>query len=82
MAKNTSMLLGDHFEKFIDEQVASGAYASSSEVVRDALRHFEHQKKKEQALLRALDEGAASGVAEEFSMERFIAEIDELPGKP
>ena len=82
MAKNTSMLLGDHFEKFIDEQVASGSYASSSEVVRDALRHLEHKKKKEEALLRALDEGSASSPVEDFSMERFIAEIDDLSGKP
>lgn len=82
MAKNTSMLLGDHFETFIDEQVATGSYASSSEVVRDALRHLERQKKKEAALLRALDAGAASGIAEDFSMERFMAEVDEMPGKP
>jgi hypothetical protein len=33
-------------------------------------------------MLRALDEGSASGPAEDFSMERFIAEIDDLPGKP
>jgi antitoxin ParD1/3/4 len=79
MARNISMLLGDHFEKFIDEQVASGSYASSSDVVRDALRLLERVKKKEEVLLRALDEGSASGPAEDFSMERFIAELDELP---
>lgn len=73
------MLLGDHFEKFIDDQVASGEYASSSEVVRDALRQLEYQKKKEAAVLAALDAGLASGMAEDFSLERFIAEIEELP---
>lgn len=36
MSKNTSILLGNYFEKFINEQVKSVKYSSANEVVRDA----------------------------------------------
>jgi len=32
MSKNTSITLGDHFDTFVTEQLASGRYASTSEV--------------------------------------------------
>src|SRR5699024_4453222 len=35
MARNTSVSLGDHFTKFIAEQVESGRYGSASEVIRE-----------------------------------------------
>lgn len=60
MARNTSVVLGDHFEAFIAEQLDSGQYTNASEVVREALRYMEAQKKKEKALLAALDVGLAS----------------------
>ncbi len=37
----SSYTIGEHFEKMIKEQVATGRYASASEVVREALRLFE-----------------------------------------
>ena len=46
MAKNTSILLGDYFENFINNQVKSGKYASASEVVRAALGLFEFEERK------------------------------------
>ena len=55
MAKNTSILLGDYFDKFINSQVHSGRYSSSSEVIRAALRMFEkeeNKQKKELSLLK------------------------------
>lgn len=60
MAKNTSVILGDHFEAFIAEQLEGGQYTNASEVVREALRYMETQKKKEKALLEALDAGLAN----------------------
>ncbi len=55
MAKNTSILLGDYFDKFINSQVHSGSYSSASEVIRAALRMFEkeeNKQKKELSLLK------------------------------
>lgn len=46
MAKNTSILLGDYFDNFINQQIKSGKYASASEVVRTALRMFEFEESK------------------------------------
>ena len=63
MARTTSVILGDHFEAYIQDRVESGAYASASEVIREALRAHEQEALKEQALARALDEAAASGRA-------------------
>ena len=43
---NTSLTLGEHWETFIKNKIASGRYGSASEVVRDALRHMEEQEKQ------------------------------------
>jgi antitoxin ParD1/3/4 len=34
MSKNTSIVLSEHFQTFIEGQVADGRYGSASEVVR------------------------------------------------
>lgn len=36
----TSLSLGEHWEVFIKNEIATGRYGSASEVVRDALRHM------------------------------------------
>lgn len=54
MWRNTSVLLGDHFEKFISEKVSSGRYSSVSEVIRTALRLLKEEAKKQYRLLPAL----------------------------
>ena len=57
MARNTSILLGDNFENFINEQIASGKYNSVSEVVRTALRHFEQEEIQTKSLIAELELG-------------------------
>ena len=52
MAKNTSILLGDYFDNFINNQVKSGRFSSASEVVRAALRMFEQEETKKTELIR------------------------------
>lgn len=63
MAKTTSLILGSHFEAYIQERVESGAYASASEVIREALREHELEAVKERALGQELDAALASGRA-------------------
>jgi antitoxin ParD1/3/4 len=63
MAKTTSLILGPHFEAYIQQQLDSGAYATASEVIREALRDHEREKAKETAVDRELDLALASGRA-------------------
>ena len=67
MARNTSILLGDYFEEFINNQVKSGKYASASEVIRAALRMFELEQTKRKELISELKKGEKSGFVEDFS---------------
>lgn len=52
MARNTSVVLGDHFAGFVDEQVDSGRYGSASDVLRAGLRMLETHE-QQLAWLRA-----------------------------
>ncbi len=72
MARNTSILLGEHFENFINEQIASGKYSSVSEVVRTALRLFEQKENKEKAIANELKKGEKSGFAQNFDREEYL----------
>jgi antitoxin ParD1/3/4 len=54
---NTSILPGEHFEKFITQEVSSGKYGSASEVRRTALRMLEAEEEKKSILLKALIRG-------------------------
>ncbi len=73
MAKLANVDFGDHFESFIEEQIAQGRYDSASEVVHAALRLLEEQEAKLAALRSALIEGEASGQSTPFDFEAYIA---------
>ena len=70
--------LTEQLEKFVTEQVASGAYQTASEVVRDGLRLLAERRRTEElkleALRAAVREGLDSGPAEPLDMETIIAE--------
>jgi antitoxin ParD1/3/4 len=59
----SSYAIGEHFERFIRQQVDGGRYASASEVVRDALRLLEQQEERRAAALQALRDEVRKGVA-------------------
>lgn len=71
MAKNTSILLGDYFDNFINSQIKTGKYSSASEVVRAALRSFEHEETKKSELIKELQKGEKSGFSSGFNREAF-----------
>ncbi len=77
MAKNTSILLGEYFDKFITEQVESGKYASASEVVRTALRLFEQQENRTKVLVNELKVGEKSGMISDFDKEKALSVLHE-----
>jgi antitoxin ParD1/3/4 len=75
MAKNTSILLGDYFDNFINQQIKSGKFSSASEVVRTALRMFEFEESKKTELINELKKGEKSGFVKEFNREYFRKEL-------
>ncbi len=73
MPKNTSIILGDHFTGFVDQQIAQGRYGSASEVMRAALRLLEEHENRVAALRAALIEGERSGPPAPFDFDDFLA---------
>jgi antitoxin ParD1/3/4 len=73
--KNTSVTLGEHFEKFLAHQIESGRYGSASEAVRAGLRLLEEREAKLEALRRALAEGEQSGPAD-YSPQNILDELE------
>ena len=81
MAKNTSILLGDYFDNFINSQVKTGKFSSASEVVRAALRLFEQQETKKAELINELIKGEKSGFVEDFDRDSFLKNLKEKHSK-
>ncbi|MBC7654621.1 MAG: type II toxin-antitoxin system ParD family antitoxin [Oligoflexus sp.] len=75
MAKNTSILLGDHFDNFISKQLKTGQFSSASEVVRTAIRIFEDEEKKKELLMKELEKGEKSGFVENFDRKNFLKKL-------
>ena len=75
MSKNTSILLGDHFNNFISHEVESGRYSSASDVVRSALRLLEIEENKIKWLRNELEIGEKSGFVENYDPKKHLQEI-------
>ena len=75
MAKNTSILLGDYFDNFISRQIKTGKYSSASEVVRAALRMFEHEESRKTELIKALKKGEKSGFVKNFDRKELLKSL-------
>ena len=71
MPKNTSFILGDHFDAFVSEQIETGRYANVTDVIRSGLRLLEEREQEVEALRRALIEGEKSGVAGPLDMSKI-----------
>ena len=80
MPKNTSFILGDHFDAFVAAQIKAGRYANATDVIRSGLRLLEEQEAKLEALRRALIEGEESGVAGPLDIEKIKRDAREKAG--
>ena len=80
MAKNISIVLGDHFDEFISAQLQDGRYGSASEVVRQALRLLEEHEQEVAALRRALIDGENSGPSTPLDMKELVRQAKREAG--
>jgi antitoxin ParD1/3/4 len=73
--RQLEVLLSDELNDFVETNLARGYYASSSEVISDALRLLETQQSaKLKWLQEAYRIGVESGDAGEVDIEELIAE--------
>jgi len=76
MARNTSILIGEYYENFINRQIATGKYNSVSEVVRAALRHFEQEEIQTKSLINELEIGENSKKIRNFERNENLATLN------
>ena len=75
MARNTSILLRKHFERFISTKVSSGKYNVASEVIRTAQRLLETEELKMKDLNKALAQGEKSGMKKGFDPKENLKKL-------
>ncbi len=73
--KNTSVSLGNYFDRFVRKQISDGRYKNVSEVIRAGLRLLENEENKVMALKKAIQEGIDSGTAHDFDPEKHLQEL-------
>ena len=75
MPRNTSVTLGEHFDRFIAQKVAQGRYQSVSEAVRAGLRRLEEDEIKLELLRDKLESAEQSPVVSGFSTDDFLKKM-------
>lgn len=72
MAKNTSVSLGNYFDKFINDMIEEGRYKNASEIIRAGLRLLEEEEHRSKAFRNAIQEGMDSGILEGYDPRAHI----------
>lgn len=75
MPRTMTVVVGPHYENFIQATISSGRYNNASEVMRAALRRLEDEETRLQALRAAIDEGDSSADVENFDRDAFLSEL-------
>ncbi len=75
MGKNTSILLGDYFENYVNEKLRSGKYSSVSEIIRTALRLLENEENNTKILVNELKAGEQSGMLKNFDRNENLKKL-------
>lgn len=73
MGKMTSVALDDHMAGFVADQVDAGEFGSEADVIQAGLRLLEERSVKLAELRALIDAGDASGVAEDFDFDSWLA---------
>lgn len=76
-SKNTSVSLGNYFDRFVEKKVSQGRFKNASEVIRAGLRLLEEEENRTQALKTAIEEGLNSGTATGFNPEKHLQSLKE-----
>lgn len=72
MQKNTSVSLGNYFDRFVEMKITQGRYKNASEVIRAGLRLLEENESRVAALKGAIAAGVESGVAVDFDPRQHL----------
>ena len=75
MSRNTSISLGNYFDKFVQSSLTTGRFKNASEVIRAGLRLLEEEENKIIALRDAIQEGVDSGINQNFNPEAHLKEL-------
>ena len=75
MGRNTSVSLGDYFERFVDNKVCEGRFKNASEVIRAGLRLLEKEENKLLSLKKAINEKIESGIAKDFDSNQLLKSL-------
>ena len=65
--------LPDPMKDWVEGQTKSGRYSNASDYVRDLIRRDQDRQAAIAELQQLVDEGLASGTAQKFDMEAFLA---------
>lgn len=76
MPHNTSFSLSEELKVFVESEVATGRYNSSSEVIRAGIRLLKEREERIAAFDAAIEEGESSSVVEDFDPEAFLSELN------
>ena len=75
MNRNTSVSLGNYFDKFVQNSLVNGRFKNASEVIRAGLRLLEEEENKAIALRNAIQEGVEGGMATDFNPKKHLKEL-------
>jgi len=81
MNKNTSISLGNYFDKFVKSRITEGRFKNVSEVIRAGLRLLEEEESKVTVLKKAIQEGINSGIAYDFDPKKHLESLKNFTRK-
>ncbi len=67
--------LPDPMRDWVQAQIQTGKYSSSSDYLRDLIRQDQERKDNIKRLQQAITEGLDSGIAEDFDLKKFLQDM-------